>query len=419
VATTPSPVHRIRQATPATTQARPQPPRRPRRWGRLLVLGLTLALVATLGTRALADPDDGGPLVETPDLQTEQLQAQPLPADNPGGTDDAGSAIVTDAASQALTPSGEEHPQSPTVAQAPQPERSDERTEGRDQAGEDVQLADASGCGDGPCSKEPPTKPLTPGNHAVIVPGWPHGEWPFDNFGQPNEHYDRLTPDQKMDLVQRDIGLGDYVIPRLGNTPDRFQVGVYQRILQRAAERLDREVAPHVTPDTPEGRRLTEQRDKLAEQLGQLDRLRNPASVVQVDPSGTQPQGQRPVVQSPTPPHGHAEGARPPELPGTSVTDLKTNPPPVRAMDLAANSALRQRTLTEAAAAALGVDPATVHDASIATSALLLATAGVAWLASYASPQLRLGLLQGMSKGGTKGGLNAVPLMTTDRRVDS
>jgi hypothetical protein len=116
-----------------------------------------------------------------------------------------------------------------------------------------------------------------------------------------------------------------------------------------------------------------------------------------------------------TPSYDQVKPGQVPKQPGTSATDLKTNPPPVRATNLPATSDLHRMTLTEKAAAALGVDPATVHDASVATSALLLGTAGVAWLLSYASPQLRLGLLQNMTKSGPRGGLNAVPFMTTDR----
>src|SRR4029453_166586 len=71
---------RTRSVIPATTRTRPQPPRRPCRWGRLLVLGVTLALVATLGTRALAaDPD--GLSFESPDEQTDQ-PTQGDPNDN-------------------------------------------------------------------------------------------------------------------------------------------------------------------------------------------------------------------------------------------------------------------------------------------------------------------------------------------------
>jgi hypothetical protein len=318
--------------------------------------------------------------------------------------------VITDAAAPPV-PNENEHSEVQVIAQAQREPTGQvaERTDQEDQAGKDVQLADAGGCGDGPCSKEPPT----PGNLAA-VPGWPHGEWPFDEFGDPNEHYDRLTPDQKMDLVQRDIGLSDRLIPGLENTPDRLGEGFVRRLLDQARERLDREVAPHVTPDTPEGRRLTEQRNKLREQLGRLDNLRNPTSVVQVDPSGTHAQAQRPVVESPTLGHGHVAG-RPvdPSLPGTSVTDLETNPPPVSATDLSANSAPRRPTLTEKAAFALGVDPSTIDD-SITNSAALLGMAGVLWVFSSLSPQVRLALLQGTGKGGLKG----VPFMTTSRPVD-
>jgi hypothetical protein len=54
------PAHdRPRPAAPVP-RARRQPPRRPRRRGRLLAAGLALVLVAALVPQALADPDDGG-----------------------------------------------------------------------------------------------------------------------------------------------------------------------------------------------------------------------------------------------------------------------------------------------------------------------------------------------------------------------
>src|SRR4029453_8269809 len=69
-----TPRRRARHTTSRTTRrtTRPHPqPRRPRRGGRLLILGLTLTLVATLGTHALADDsnDSGsffGPFGEAP-----------------------------------------------------------------------------------------------------------------------------------------------------------------------------------------------------------------------------------------------------------------------------------------------------------------------------------------------------------------
>src|SRR5262245_24943903 len=65
-----SPRRCTRHATSATTRS--CQPRQPRRWGRLLILGLTLTLVATLSTRALAD-DSGffGSFGESPDRQSD------------------------------------------------------------------------------------------------------------------------------------------------------------------------------------------------------------------------------------------------------------------------------------------------------------------------------------------------------------
>jgi len=167
-----------------------------------------------------------------------------------------------------------------------------------------------------------------------------------------------------MDLVQPDIELGDSMIERIRTSQlDPLAEAVARRMLNQARDLLDNEVAPHVTPDTPAGRRLTEQRDKLTEQLGQLD---YPASVVQVDPSGAHAQDQRPVVESPTPGHGHAAGKLvDSSLPGTSATDLETNPPPVREADLP-SSALHRMTLIERLVDTLGLDPRIV---AVATTA--------------------------------------------------
>jgi len=112
----PSP-QRACQAKPVT-RTRLQRPRRPRRCGRLLVLGLNVALVAALGTRALADPDGDGLLAAAADSQTEQPQtateSQQLAASNLGSADDD-SAVTRGDPAQLLN--GQEHPQLATVPQ--------------------------------------------------------------------------------------------------------------------------------------------------------------------------------------------------------------------------------------------------------------------------------------------------------------
>jgi hypothetical protein len=155
------------QATP-TTRARPQQSRCPRRWGRLLVLGMILVLVAALVPRALADTDDGGDLSLQPQSETEQLPPAQPPADvalnadsNGGGGDD--SAATVDAATQLLSQSGEEA-QTPADAAQSQPESTREQVAEQVAAGQDppdlprqdLQLGGGPGCvGDG-CSKAPP-----------------------------------------------------------------------------------------------------------------------------------------------------------------------------------------------------------------------------------------------------------------------
>jgi len=140
---------------------------RPRRWDRLLVLVLTVALVATLGTRALADPDDGEWLGAAPDPQTQppQLQsatdAQQLAAGNPGSTPSNDTEVISDATSQVLTGealTGEEQPKTP-IAQGQTVSR-DDVAEDTDQVDQDQQQGSPTGCTSG-CSTEPPD-PGTP-----------------------------------------------------------------------------------------------------------------------------------------------------------------------------------------------------------------------------------------------------------------
>lgn len=87
----PPPADRARPAAPTTPQARTLQRPRPRRWGRLLVLGVTLALVATLSTHALAEDTDGGSFFgEAPGAQPVSGQSPTgwLSADSGGGTTD-------------------------------------------------------------------------------------------------------------------------------------------------------------------------------------------------------------------------------------------------------------------------------------------------------------------------------------------
>src|SRR5262245_33840236 len=165
-----------RQAGPAT-RARPQPVRRPRWSGRLLVLVLTVVLVAAVGTRASADSADDAPLPEWAgkaagtgtdagagtgiDLgqpRTETAAQQPAVA-----TDgDGGAHVVTVGILPAPDQGGdgEALPQLPSVVAEARPEPAGGQTAASrqppDRPDQDEPGAGTGGCAGG-CSNEPPT----------------------------------------------------------------------------------------------------------------------------------------------------------------------------------------------------------------------------------------------------------------------
>jgi hypothetical protein len=167
---------RPRPATSTTRACLPQLPRRPRWWGRPLVLGMTLVLAAALGTRALADTDESGSSLESfgeaPGPQTDRPQAraemQQPAAGSSGGTDGEGSAVMTGAG-----PGGEVDPEVPVVARA-QPEPTDDVAEGKDQAGQDRPRGGPGACASGcstapPDSGTPPVAAASPGDGRGLV----------------------------------------------------------------------------------------------------------------------------------------------------------------------------------------------------------------------------------------------------------
>jgi hypothetical protein len=165
MAATPPRTDRPRPATPATTRVCPPQSRCPRRWGRLLVLGMTLTLVVTLGTRALADPDDGLPLdsltfnsSEDSGQQTES-ETKPPSAGAALDTIDGGHE-VTDAAGPPPNHEGEASLPAAVgdrTQSGPIPEQVAEAQDPLDRSKEDESRGTAAGCADGPCSQEPPT----------------------------------------------------------------------------------------------------------------------------------------------------------------------------------------------------------------------------------------------------------------------
>src|SRR4030095_10194018 len=153
----PPPANRTRPATPTTRACPPQPSRRPRRGSRLTGLDRTGVLAAALGTRALADTDDGGggwfvgSFGEGGGSQTDTAQSQ-AQGQQPGDQRDA---VVT---------AGSENPD--TQAAATEDER--------DHAGQDDSRGKAAACADD-CSQQPPTYPVPRQLAAARPPDEPEG----------------------------------------------------------------------------------------------------------------------------------------------------------------------------------------------------------------------------------------------------
>jgi hypothetical protein len=199
-----------RRATSAATQARLHPLRRSRRRGRLLILGLTFALIAALGTRALADDGDGDlPLVESVAGEPRQVQTEQSLAVQP-------SADVARASDGTMSPvqdsSGEEDPS--------------------DQTTQDEQHANLGGCPGGGCSTQPPA-PDGPSASAAAAAGgfsgwfrawWsgrqqPPGDVEPTQEAQPSEETQPrprrpVVFDIQSDLAGRDIGEGIDLVKR-------------------------------------------------------------------------------------------------------------------------------------------------------------------------------------------------------------
>ena len=138
-------------------------PRRPWQHGRLLIVVLTLALVATLGTRALADDGNSGSLDQAPGPQTEQLQpqaatSQQLAAVDPGSTDGNHSTVI-----DGDTPQGSSggQPKPPVVAQgqgqAEHPDPADQ-----DQRPNSSPIGCASDCAAAPTDRRDPIVAAVP-----------------------------------------------------------------------------------------------------------------------------------------------------------------------------------------------------------------------------------------------------------------
>jgi hypothetical protein len=163
------PADRLRPTTPRACLL---PFRRPRRWGRLLVLGLILALVATLGAPALADDTDDG--LAFPEFPGEPDQANQPPASHAADqlTVAQGDPNGDDTAS--VTPPAPNQPLTVAQAQA-------EHTDGQVQAAgqqtgqtkQDEQPdSPAGGCLDGLCSQKPPDPGDPTVNAAAEGGGW-------------------------------------------------------------------------------------------------------------------------------------------------------------------------------------------------------------------------------------------------------
>jgi hypothetical protein len=202
---------RPRQAPPVRC-ARRQLAQRPRRWRRLLAMGLALVLVAAVVPGAHAGDDGGGVPISPQSVGNQALDdemfdetlAQKFDAETPvvsDGDDDGGGDGSSDQV--ALAPGGEatgsegsaiggedpqpsapsvveEHPEAPIVAQA-QPDHADEQpAEGKDQAGQDEQR----GSGSGGCASSCSTQPPNPGGPTVAAAGSWWGRGFLDRLAQ-------------------------------------------------------------------------------------------------------------------------------------------------------------------------------------------------------------------------------------------
>src|SRR4029453_8651493 len=186
---------------PAAPARAPSAPRPPWRWGRLLAMGLTLTLVATLATRAQADPDDG--LAAGESLASEPVdQARGAPPADPAQTPANLVATPEGASSdaRAITPTGDadaavERQQAAASGPVAKAELRDQQPdsqvlaatggvvstdtqatagkEQRDQGTQDESRRTAAACTDSSC-QQPPTD--SPPNIRAAVPWDPGGD---------------------------------------------------------------------------------------------------------------------------------------------------------------------------------------------------------------------------------------------------
>jgi hypothetical protein len=140
---------RPRRAAPMPGGRR-RPSGRPRRWGRLLVTGLSVVLVAALVPRVLADSSDGTASFES----TAELAPTDAAADTDGGGEVA-EASVPGAGEGGPEPDAQ-------LAAEHEPEPPQDVDAGRDDTGAgdrfaaaQDQLGDLAGCGAGSCSEGP------------------------------------------------------------------------------------------------------------------------------------------------------------------------------------------------------------------------------------------------------------------------
>jgi len=282
------------------------------------VLGITVALVATLGTRALADdPDDGVSVVEVPDMQTDAKQPQPatesppLVAANSGSNGD-GSAVITDALPQRLSPDGEEHPEMPVVAQAQEHTGEQPATgEGQsDQVDQDEQPSGLSECA-GDCSTQPPN----PKDPTVAASRW----WgrAFDRvvnwFRLPNRRetaalneFSTLSRTQQIRYVAGGLDFAEQMIRRHQDQP--VDLARLREGLVISLKAINEVMKPQMGEDTLGWAIADGMRSRAEGLLQRVDELRNPMSVVSSD------------LDTQTPGFSQVGDEQVPELPRTRAT---------------------------------------------------------------------------------------------------
>jgi len=269
------------------TRARWQRPRRPRRWGRLLVAGLVVVLVAALVPQALADPDDGMAFDDLFQVDPSIGQAPPVAAADAGGQSQDGgdgnevTASVPNASDQggkvAETPNsgagGEatEQPEAPlVVAEVPavDPQQVDPDQDGTNTPDDQLaaaqnRLSHPAGCAGDGCSEGP----AIPGNPLIAATAGGAGSSHEDDASHGGDQ-PRTELDWKIGVLEAQL---DFLDSRR-RSPDPPTPGQVSRELKGILRQIEK-LGGGLTRGTQRYNRLAGVKDRAQEELANL---RNP-----------------------------------------------------------------------------------------------------------------------------------------------